>query len=72
MRFFHYFLKELETGKEVHITTSTFLGDVNEKVTYDDTDYIIEDWIDEYEDFEEPEDFDLEARYVAYCGGYND
>ena len=72
MLFFHYFLKEVGTDKEVHIMDDTFLGDIGEKVTYNGTDYIIENWVDDYEEPDDPEDYDLEARYVGYCGGYYD
>lgn len=67
MLIYNYFLREVVTGKQVHIMTDTYLGDIGEKVTgKDGTSYIIENYADDYKEI------DAEARYVAYCGGYND
>jgi hypothetical protein len=73
MLFFNYFLRNAETKEQIHVITPNFLGDVGDVITgKDGTSYIIEDYADEYEYAEEPEDYDLEAAYVGYCGGYHD
>lgn len=45
---FYYFLKNERTGEEKRVTSSEYLGDVNQKCTED---WIIEDWCMEELDF---------------------
>lgn len=57
MMVFYYFLKDIETSKELVHIVDKFIGDVNEYIVLDGTTYLIDDYAEEYEVLDIPEDF---------------
>ena len=54
MYYYYYWLKNTTTGEVMRISNSQFMGDTGEKVFYGGMWYIIEDWVDDYCDFDDP------------------
>jgi hypothetical protein len=57
MFFYSYYLENIETKEKKMILTDKFLGEAGDAITYLDVNYIIIDYIEEFNDFEEPEDY---------------
>ena len=57
MYFIYYNLINIRTKEEVKTVLSTFVGDIGEKIFFDNKEYLIKDYAEEWYDLEEPEDY---------------
>ena len=57
MRFFYYFLINTETKVKIIYGSEDYMGEPGEEVVINGIKYFIDDYTEEWEDFDEPEDY---------------
>jgi len=57
MYFIYYDLIDIETKEERKTMFDSFVGDIGDKIIFENKEYIVKDYAEEYFDLEEPEDY---------------